>query len=333
MLDTPRWVRVLSLSLIAAAACEQEATPAATPGPTQGGSAGATASGTSGTGGAAVTPSAGQAGSSAGATAGMDTGGATSAGTSAGGSSAGAAGASPGGSGGSVSVVACTGSNFCDGFEAVQGTNFGSWKQNGTDGTLKADMTHVFSGQQAMQFVSNPGATKRVQLELVGAPLFPVQNNKFWGRVMAWAEDLPGMSDKEAKNVHYDLVQGSGNGDAEYRVAGMGGVLLNYNPHDCYYGTQKPIPEGRWACWEWLFDGSTNTIEFHIDSVLQASVVSKGQGCVDGTSSVWAAPTFNELRIGFVNYQSKAETTKLWLDDFAAGPERIGCPAALPTSH
>ncbi len=196
------------------------------------------------------------------------------------------------------------------------------------------DTTHAFAGQKSVQFVSVPGGNKRTQLELAGLPLFPVQGNKLWGRVMAYAHDLPGMSDTENKNVHYDLIQGSGSdASPEYRVAGMGGVLLNYNPHDCYYGTQKVIPEDRWACWEWLFDGATNTIEFYIDKELQARIVDKGQGCVDGTSSVWQAPTFSELRIGFVNYQSKAETTTLWLDELAAGTERIGCPAPSAATH
>jgi hypothetical protein len=229
-------------------------------------------------------------------------------------------------------MAACPTGHVCDGFE---GADLGAWKQNGTDGTLKADTTHVFAGSKAMQFVSVPGGNKRVQLERSGAPLFPLTGNKMWGRVMAFANDLPGMSDKEDKDVHYDLIQASGADPAigEYRVAGMGGVLLNYNPHDCYFGTDKPIPEDKWACWEWLFDGEKNVIEFYIDGVQQARVESKGQGCVDGTSSVWEAPTFTEMRIGFVNYQSKAETTTLWLDELEIGPERIACPSPTAATH
>jgi hypothetical protein len=221
----------------------------------------------------------------------------------------------------------------CDGFEYAEGAGFGSWQQNGTNGTLKVDKTHVFAGEQSVQIISEPGASKRVQLERTGAPLFPAMGNVLWGRVMAYAHGLPGMSDKENKNVHYDLIQASGEQPGEYRVAGMGGVLLNYEPHDCYFGTNKPIPQDKWACWEWLFDGEKNVIEFYIDGVQQARIENKGQGCVDGTSSVWEAPTFNELRIGWVNYQSKAETTTLWLDDFVAGPERIGCPEASAATH
>jgi len=238
------------------------------------------------------------------------------------------------GAAGTATAAACDAANLCDGFESyVADAGFGDWKQNGTDGTLGVDTTHAFGGEQAVRFLISPGGNKRLQLERTGAPMFPASNNTFWGRVMAWAERLPGKSNTEDKNVHYDLIQASGTGPGEYRVAGMGGVLLNYEPHDCYLGTNKPIPENRWACWEWLFDGSNDVIEFYIDGELQARVESKGQGCVDGSDSVWAAPAFDELRVGFVNYQSKAETTSLWIDEFAAGPERIGCPAPTAATH
>jgi hypothetical protein len=230
--------------------------------------------------------------------------------------------------------VTCASGNVCDDFESyVAGGGFGPWRQNGTSGTLAVETAHAFSGQQAAHFTITPGANRRVQLERTGAPLFPATNNSFWGRVMVWMIDLPGMSNTENKNVHYDVIQASGAEPGEYRIAGMGGVLLNYEPHDCYYGTNKVIPEDRWACWEWLYDGTNNVIEFYIDGQLQARVASKGQGCVDGTDSVWDAPTFTRLRMGFVNYQSKAETTQVWMDDFAAGPARIGCPSAGSQTH
>ncbi len=86
------------------------------------------------------------------------------------------------------------------------------------------------------------------------------------------------------------------------------------------------------STWVASRNGSKNTIEFCLDGQLQARVVEKGHGCVDGTNSVWAAPpAFTQLRLGFVNYQSKAETTTLWIDDFAAGSARLGCPAPAHT--
>ena len=278
------------------------------------GGAGASSAGSSAQGGAGAAGIAGAAGSSIGGSGGIA------------GSAAGAT------TGGAASGVECAAGNVCDGFETYKsGAGFGDWKPNGTSGKLDVDALHVFSGMQAAHFEINAGANQRLQLERTGAPLFPAQNNAFWGRVMVWASDLPLLSNTENKNVHYDVIQASGATPGEYRIAGMGNVLLNYEPHDCYYGTDKKIPEDRWACWEWLYDGQKNVIEFYIDGALQARVESKGQGCVDGTSSVWQAPEFSKLRIGFVNYQSKADPTDVWMDDFAAGPARIGCPA-LPTS-
>ncbi len=223
---------------------------------------------------------------------------------------------------------------MCDGFETYKpGGGFGDWKANGTSGTLAVDGMHVFSGAQSVHFNVNAGASQRLQLQRTGAPIFPATNNAFWGRVMVWASNLPMLSNTENKNVHYDVIQASGATPGEYRIAGMGNVLLNYEPHDCYYGTNKPIPEDKWACWEWLYDGSKNVIEFYIDGALQARVESKGQGCVDGTDSVWQAPQFNALRIGWVNYQSKGETNDVWMDDFAVGASRVGCPAPQAGAH
>ncbi len=284
-----------------------------------GGTAGDSAGSAVGQGGSAGT---GQGGSvSTAGSAGQGGGGGGGAGGTSAAGSGGVGGTSAAGSGG---TTPCSSGHVCDGFE---GADFVGWTKNGA-GAIQLDTTHVFAGSKSVQFVSEPGGNKRGQLERSGAPLFPLTSNKMWGRVMAFAKDLPGMSDKENKNVHYDLIQASGADPAlgEYRVAGMGGVLLNYNPHDCYFGTQKPIPVDKWACWEWLFDGEKNVIEFYIDGVQQARIENKGQGCVDGTSSVWEAPTFSELRIGFVNYQSKAETTTLWLDELEIGPERLTCP-------
>jgi hypothetical protein len=323
----------LGVSIVMAAACGTDAEPTSRPpagvsGSGSGGMAAGSAGSSAGLAGSSGTSEGGSVGTagSAGHGGGTEGGASGTGGTSA--AASGGGGTSAGGGGG---TSPCGAGHVCDGFEDA---GFGIWTKNG-EGAIQVDTTHVFAGAQSMQFVSEPGGNKRGQLELDGAPLFPLTGNKMWGRVMAFAQDLPGMSDKENKNVHYDLVQASGADPAlgEYRVAGMGGVLLNYNPHDCYFGTQKPIPEDKWACWEWLFDGEKNVIEFYIDGVQQARIENKGQGCVDGTSSVWEAPTFSEMRIGFVNYQSKAETTTLWLDELEIGPERLNCPTPTAATH
>ena len=90
---------------------------------------------------------------------------------------------------------------------------------------------------------------------------------------------------------------------------------------------------GRWACWEWLYDGSNNVIEFYIDSTLQACVESKGQGCVDGTDSVWQAPQFDALRIGWVNLPEQARRDGRVAGRLRSGARAHRCPAPQASAH
>ncbi len=229
---------------------------------------------------------------------------------------------------GADAASGCVTAKICDDFESyVPGGSIAPWKANVSGGTVAVDGVHAYSGKAAAHIHATPGGNHRAQLVRAGAPLFPADGNAFWGRMMVYATNFPQKSDTEDKNVHFDVIQADGAqlSDGQYRIAGMGNFLLNYEPHDCYYGTNKPIPENRWACWEWLYDGAKNTIDFYVDGVLQAHLMDMGQGCVDNTKSIWAAPQFSNLRLGWINYQSMSQTVDMWLDDVAAGPARIGC--------
>ncbi len=229
----------------------------------------------------------------------------------------------------------CAGARMCEDFESyTDGKPLTPWKLSSVGGTVKVDDVHAFSGKLSAHVHVTPGGNRRVQLGRSGTPLFPGDRNAFWGRMMVWASHLPKLSNAANMNVHFDVVQSDGAPATrgEYRIGGMGGVLLNYEPHDCWTWVSKQIPQDKWACWEWLFDGVTNSIEFYVDGQLQIQLKSTGQGCVDGTRSVWAAPQFTNLRLGWVNYQSMAETVDMWIDDVAIGAKRIGCAAANPAT-
>jgi hypothetical protein len=222
----------------------------------------------------------------------------------------------------------CGSAKVCDDFEkyALAGS-LAPWTTAANGGALKVDVTHAWSGKQSVQVHADPGANRMAQLLRTGAPLFPAQPNLLWGRMMVYATNLP------PSTVHYDNIQADGTGQGQYRIGGMGGILLNYQPHDCYQHISPAIPQNKWTCWEWLYDGPRNTIEFYIDGVLQTKVNGTGQGCVDGTTSTWTAPTFSAVRLGWVNYQSMAAAVDLWMDDVALGGERISCPAAGDAPH
>jgi hypothetical protein len=251
-------------------------------------------------------------------------GGATGSGGGAGGQAQGGAGVGVGGA-----QAACGTAKICDDFETYSASNLTPWMTTATGGTVKVDTTHVYSGRQSVMFHADMGANKAAQITRTGAPLFPATGNSFWGRMMVYMTGLPPAA------VHYDNIQADGQGTGQYRIGGMGGILLNYQPHDCYDHIMPMLPADKWVCWQWLYDGSKNTIDFYIDGALQAMVVSTGQGCVDGTKSTWTAPTFNAVHLGWINYQATPAPIDMWMDDVALGPDRVDCPAAgaNPMAH
>jgi hypothetical protein len=110
---------------------------------------------------------------------------------------------------------------------------------------------------------------------------------------------------------------------ANYDTAGM-----NAPKSDCWKHSQTKMPEGKWACMEWYFDGATNTQKFWLDdmAVADLTVVEQGEGCgSDGTGNKWLFPTFERLYVGFESYQADSPR-EVWIDDVAISTTQIGCP-------
>jgi hypothetical protein len=78
-------------------------------------------------------------------------------------------------------------------------------------------------------------------------------------------------------------------------------VLLNYFVEypgvDCWARPSPSyvLPTEQWMCWEWVFDGEANQLEFYIDGQLERTVDQTGDGCLEGGNQVWDAPTFETL--------------------------------------
>jgi hypothetical protein len=300
---------------------------------TAGGSGGATGNlagtggGAAGTGGGSAGAGGGSAGTG-GATAG--TGGAT-AGT--GGASAGTGGASTGGSGGAP----CAHAIFCDDFEAYTAgaAPKGPWKVTTNQGTVAVDTKHAHSGKNAVHALTmGTQSYESALMGLEGAPVFPVPNNGFFGRMLIYATQAP------TAVAHWTIVQGEGPVPgknitrAVYRYGGQYNTrfMANYDSgpaaSDCWRHSKTTIPLNAWACVEWQFDGPTNTLHFWLDgqALDDLTVVGKGDGCIaHDTMDNWYAPTFNALRLGWEHYQQGPG--ELWIDDVVVDGKRIGCPA------
>ena len=172
--------------------------------------------------------------------------------------------------------------------------------------------------------------------------------NMFYGRMMFRLEAAP------TGDVHWTLLEGYGTSPARpsyhalYRYGGqhpvMNGttfvgsqMMANYETPDSYSGTgpksdcwkhsnKVVIPEGRWSCAEWQFDGTTNTMRFWLDgaAVDTLTVMGAGEGCGTATP-VWTAPNFERMDLGWESYQQDTART-IWIDDVVLSKTRIGCP-------
>ena len=71
---------------------------------------------------------------------------------------------------------------------------------------------------------------------------------------------------------------------------------------DCWQHSATQMPEAKWACMEWYFDGTTNTQKFWLDgkAIDDLTVVGEGEGCIDqGTGGKWLFPTFARVNLGW----------------------------------
>jgi hypothetical protein len=242
---------------------------------------------------------------------------------------------------------ACGGALFCDDFDsyAASGNPGGMWKTSTqAGGTLSVDTTHAHSGKNAVH-VMNPGgaAFERAFMSLEGAPLFPLAHNTFFGRMMIYVTKVP------ANTVHWTIIQGEGSKvpgfpdltQAVYRYGGQinGNQLMsNYDTQpgrlsDCAQRSKVAVPENKWACVEWRFDGELKELDLWLDgaiipalSVRQKAVPTQGACQNAAYSGIWEPPTFDSIRLGWQHYQQGPG--EAWIDDVAIDTKRVGCPAA-----
>jgi hypothetical protein len=314
-------------------------------------SGGGNAAGASGSAGTAAGAGGNLAGASAvagdyagGASAGSGLGGTVTAvaGAAAGGA-AGGAGANAGGAAGAAGVAGtadaagsagqtsndCSSPKLlCDDFESGK---LDRLKVVETGGKFTLDSTHVYSGA-ASALLTIPANQRGGFLRAQGAPLFPLEHDTVWGRLMVYFEDLP--------DGHFDTVRAgpAGGGTPWYNIGGQyKAMLMNYysGPLDCY-GTingKPPLPLKKWVCWEFQYDGEKNSMTLWVDGALSHSITGQGNGCV-GQSGTWTAPTFGSVELGQFNAQTAGNQTRIWLDDIALGTSaRLGCPAPSPAAH
>lgn len=251
----------------------------------------------------------------------------------------------------------CQSSLFCDDFEAsVAGVApAGAWTPNENNGTVTVDTARAFRGAQSVKATTlstaESGSTyKAAFLGLTGAPVVPVPEQAFYGRMMFFLESAP------STDVHWTFIDATGlvpgqDYSATYRYGGQlpiaagNQLMANYDTTDWYatpsrgpntdcfqHADAKPVPVGRWACAEWYFNGPSTEMRFWLDGaeLPDMTVQGTGEGCVGEDASddyTWIAPTFSRLDVGWESYQED-EARTIWIDDVVISSTRIGCPGS-----
>lgn len=227
------------------------------------------------------------------------------------------------------------GAAVCDDFESYTGMPGAPWTVSKNEqGTVAIDTAQHHSGTKAVKFTLSGAQTYQRAFIGLEEP-FPIANNAFYGRMMIYITAAPN------DGVHWTMIQGEGpvttpaiqQANVRYGGQTMERLMANYDTtgvkSDCWKHSQTKMPEGKWACMEWYFEGASNTQKFWLDgaAIDDITVMGQGQGCLaNETNGTWYFPKFERVFVGWESYQQD-DPREVWIDDVAIGTSKIGCPA------
>jgi hypothetical protein len=169
---------------------------------------------------------------------------------------------------------------------------------------------------------------------------FPEPRDTYFGRAFFYFKSLPtppGMT-----YAHWTILAASGTGvPGEIRVSGQlqngsnlfgvgtdnrtdGGTGDWTNSDKDPAGSPSPVPLGQWICIEWMHKGDTNETAFWWDDVSHPSL-STTSSVHGGNAVPFLLPEFDNVWIGWQEYQTSTEPFELWVDEIAIDGARIGC--------
>lgn len=213
---------------------------------------------------------------------------------------------------------------FHDSFEyyEVGVPPLGPWSTEG-NGIVRVDTTKSFTGKKSIYFESGEGFDQRAFLRLEGTPLFPFMYNRITGSFFLWLDEA------SPDGIHWTMIQASGpirdqGYSSQLRYGGQHKkrLMANYDTKgkntDCWQHSATAIPEKEWVKIVWLFDGNKKEMKLWLNDRLleDLTIKGQGQGCVSNDlNGEWVFPVFEELMLGWVDYQTGGGTRKFWIDD------------------
>ena len=243
------------------------------------------------------------------------------------------------------SRCADAGVQLCEDFESGI-LDASTWTYVGTHPTIDG-LQHARGSKALHVLITGKGASMIKETQT-----FPETGDVYWGRVFVYFHQLPHeiAADGGMPYSHWTFAYGAGTGNpGQIRVSGqlqkIGGKYINLFgvgtddgapiPSDAGTGdwtisdndpTGGPmtVPTDSWQCIEWLHDGTNQVTRFFWNDVehpsLMTTATKHGGNPVD-----YVMPEFNQVVIGWQEYQSSVETFEMWVDEVAIDSNRIGC--------
>ncbi|MEO5859791.1 MAG: hypothetical protein ABIR33_12670 [Pyrinomonadaceae bacterium] len=221
---------------------------------------------------------------------------------------------------------------FTDDFESysVGSMPAAPWQKTG-EGTAIVDDSRSVSGRKSVHFRSGEGYKDRSILSFSSPRVFPLKKNRYYGRMVMFVESA------SPDGVHWTMLESSGKVpgkgiSAEIRYGGQHSeqLMANYETWgaktDCWQHSTVKIPEQRWFSVSWMLDGGGNEMKIWIDNNLidEITVKGRGQGCLgNDLNGDWLFPVFENVQIGWVDYQMNGGERNIWIDDFAISSRPI----------
>jgi hypothetical protein len=220
---------------------------------------------------------------------------------------------------------------LCEDFE---GTEVGdvptAWAREDWGGIVEVSAEQAHAGVRALKSSASASGARRITISATGF------GSAHWGRVF-YRVELP----VPEPFVHSTLValQGDGPqiGGAEFRVvdtvkdaSGDHQFLWNVQPSGGEFGKGSSYDwrfDDSWHCAEWHVDGVNQRYRFFIDAqeVTEIAIDNGAGNYGSGSDQTNIPEQFDELRLGWNNYQSAAPGFVAWFDDLAVSTEQIGC--------
>ncbi|MEP7051106.1 MAG: hypothetical protein ABJB12_12175 [Pseudomonadota bacterium] len=218
-------------------------------------------------------------------------------------------------------------------------------------GTLDTATWTPLGSKPVIDGVQKMRGTKALHLTISGngqtaireSKTFPALNNTYYGRVFVYFGSLP--TPNGLSYSHWSIIAATGTKvGGEIRVSGQmqDGVNLwgvgtdstasgagtgdwtnaDADPN----GAPLAIPIGQWLCLEWLHKGDTNETRFWWDGVEHPSLYTQpSTPHLGNAEQPYILPQFQQVWLGWQEYQSTSQKFELWLDEIAIDKARIGC--------